>query len=536
MATGEYVKILIVDDEVLIRQGVKHFMNWEQEGFQIVGEASNGEEALELIQRLRPHIVLTDIVMPVMDGEELTRQIKQQYPEIEIIILSSFGEFDYVRSTFQSGVADYILKPKLDIQHLLTVLKLTAERIPALAAGQSGVVQSAASGQEAKATRGGVYSPSVERLLERLMSGYEADAVTEEITALFPYALFRIAGIDTRGLPNGGAHEWSQLMESCKSLLPGAVIHELPEDGAIRACFINGDAASMERLEAAVADSLRRQSSERSQTPVAISAAFRDVRELRTCYRDSLLALLDYSFYVPDIPVLTKKEGLAVTPHTPVFHLDRFIDEFKRGRFQQAFEDLRKHVYELAESAAAEVIAFKSLLGNIVFNVTVLLGNMKYDIKELDKNKYAYFKAIEDARFAREALERLEAFIGEAEACIADKSAAHGSTNMKKLLDYIHEHYAEPLTLSDMARHFHFNPSYLSSYFSAHNSEGFVDYLHKVRIEKAEELLRQGDASIAQIGEMVGYSDHSYFTKVFKKLTGESPSRYRRQFTNEEKE
>ena len=95
----------------------------------IVGEASNGQEALELIEATEPHIIITDIVMPIMDGEELTRIVKEKYPHIEIIILSSFGEFDYVRSTFQSGVVDYILKPKLNADGLLKALKTASSRI-----------------------------------------------------------------------------------------------------------------------------------------------------------------------------------------------------------------------------------------------------------------------------------------------------------------------------------------------------------------------------------------------------------------------
>src|SRR3954471_14313925 len=115
---------------MLIRQGIKHYINWEQEGFLIVGEASNGQEALELVETTNPHIIITDIVMPIMDGEELTRIVKERYPYIEIIILSSFGEFDYVRSTFQNGVVDYILKPKLNADGLLKALKTASSRIP----------------------------------------------------------------------------------------------------------------------------------------------------------------------------------------------------------------------------------------------------------------------------------------------------------------------------------------------------------------------------------------------------------------------
>lgn len=132
---NQICKVLIVDDEILVRQGIKYVLDCEQEGFQIVGEAANGREALNSLLTLQPHIIITDIVMPVMDGEELTRLVKRDYPDTEVIVLSSFSEFHYVRSTFQHGVADYILKPKLEAGALLQVLKKTRERIPGLSGG-----------------------------------------------------------------------------------------------------------------------------------------------------------------------------------------------------------------------------------------------------------------------------------------------------------------------------------------------------------------------------------------------------------------
>ena len=107
-------------------------MNWESEGFKIVGEASNGEEGLEQVRLLKPDIVITDIVMPIMDGEAFVRTLKSSQPQIEVIVLSSFSEFEYVRSTLQHGAADYILKPKLDTDELLQVLQRTAGKIPEL--------------------------------------------------------------------------------------------------------------------------------------------------------------------------------------------------------------------------------------------------------------------------------------------------------------------------------------------------------------------------------------------------------------------
>lgn len=101
-------KVLIVDDEMLIRQGIINYIDWEKEGYQIIGEAANGEEALALLEKERPDIIITDIVMPEMDGIELVKIAKEKNPAVNIIILSSFENFDYVRTTFQHGIADYI--------------------------------------------------------------------------------------------------------------------------------------------------------------------------------------------------------------------------------------------------------------------------------------------------------------------------------------------------------------------------------------------------------------------------------------------
>jgi|GEM_PF-544745 len=116
-------RLLIVDDESLLRQGFMHMTDWETQGFQIVGEASNGKEALEIIAQKSPDIVVTDIKMPLMDGVELTKIIKEDYPGIQVVILSSYNDFEYVREMLRLGAFDYILKPKMNFTELLTVLQ-----------------------------------------------------------------------------------------------------------------------------------------------------------------------------------------------------------------------------------------------------------------------------------------------------------------------------------------------------------------------------------------------------------------------------
>lgn len=512
MTAGELCRVIIADDEILIRQGIKHYINWEQEGFQIVGEASNGQEVLELIENTNPHIIMTDIVMPVMDGEELTRIVKDRYPHIEMIILSSFGEFDYVRSAFQSGVVDYILKPKLDAQGLLKVLKTAASRIPSFQPMDKHINVKLSVGQ----------------IINKLISGYEANYDSESIVNDFPYSHYCLLGADLKAHPSIGtpefhAHITEKIEKGLDEQLSQNVSFSFAFDQDIAGFIIN-----VNRFEIPNVITFATQLAE-SEPGVgfALSEEFTDFSQIGNIYKESLLKLLQYRFYFPDIPLLMKKD-MPEQPKCDNFNLDWFTGEFKRKHFDSAFRYLQDHVTALSGCYQTDVFEYKAFFGNIIFNITILLGNMEYDVGELENAKYSYFKSIDQTHTAGEAVKQLNRFIAEASKCIFSMQSQPDNLNMKKLIEYMMDHYAESLTLTDVAKHFHFNPSYLSSYFSAHNNEGFIEYLNKIRIEEATKLLINGKSSISEISGMVGYSDHSYFCKVFKKLKGLSPSQYKR--------
>lgn len=174
-----YCKVLIIDDEFIMRQGMKHMLEWEKEGFRIVGEATDGQEGLELVAKMQPDIVLADIVMPVLDGIEFSRILQQRYPDVQLIILSSYDKFEYVKTTLLNGAVDYILKPTLNPEILLKTLTGAARNIPGM------VLQ-----KEQKA------SPGMQ--IERMLSG-DQDKPDEALFAeTFPYTLYRMLGINLK--------------------------------------------------------------------------------------------------------------------------------------------------------------------------------------------------------------------------------------------------------------------------------------------------------------------------------------------------
>lgn len=507
-------KILIVDDELLVRQGIKHHLNWEQHGFQIVGEASNGKEALEMIGQLSPDIIITDIVMPVMDGEEFVRILKTHYPRIEVIVLSSYGEFHYVRSTFQSGVADYILKPRLETSELLQVLQITARKIPGL--------------NYTPQSRSGELS--LDQLLERLLAGYEPEDQAQ-LLKFFPHRSFVLAGADLSGV-SGDPHSYmAGLASSLKSWLEESSVPAVPKAIAAESkqllMLINVPQENEWQVFQLVKEFVAEKSSGMPKLVWAVSSGFADLLKLESVYREEWLRLLSYRFYFPDHSCLRASE-LPAVPEVPEFDMKQFLADLRKEQYHEVFHRLREYVGMAVSNYRVPPFEFKSFLGNAIFNMTVVMTEGNERMKELDQVKYDYFKAIDEAKSVSEAVTWMNGFLEMAEQLAEAHTPLPGEANMRRLLEYIDEHYSEPLSLGTLSKHFHFNPSYLSSYFSTHNAEGFSEYLNKIRIRKATELLSASTLTISEISARVGYGDHSYFTKVFKKQTGASPSQYRR--------
>lgn len=518
-----WCKVLIVDDEILIRQGIKHYINWEQEGFQIIGEASNGEEALAVIKEHQPHIVITDMVMPVMDGEELTKIIKRDYPQIEVIILSSFGDFDYVRSTFQHGIADYILKSQLEGPGLLKTLQQVAARLPSFSLH----------------VKKGHESVSIESVIERIMSGYEIGQEDSIVRQALPHRCYCLFGVDVKKRGTDKSVDLLFLKEEVEQEftkhLPAVIYKSMPDDQELITYLFNFDQEQLPTIKKFVQTIVHSVVIANIEIGWIVTEPFTNLTDLKSVYDTKLSALTHYRFYYPETTALIYDQLPGLSEVEEQFQLTRFTEAFKREQFEDALVYLEQHIDQLTTQYMTDELVFKAFLGNVIFNVTILLGNMDYEHKELDKKKYAYIARIDEATIAEDALDQFAAFLLETKDVIAQKASEQSHPHIQRLLDYIDDHYMEHLGLTEMATHFHFNPSYLSNYFSTKNNQGFSEYLNQVRIEKSIELLQKGAESIADISSLVGYSDHSYFCKVFKKLKGISPSSYRRQYFKAEK-
>ncbi|WP_226577727.1 response regulator transcription factor [Halobacillus litoralis] len=501
-------KVVVVDDEMLIRQGIINYIDWEREGFQIAGEASNGNEALQLVEELNPHVLITDVVMPGMNGIELVRIVKEKYPAIEVIVLSSFENFDYVRSSFQIGIADYILKPKLNGEELIKTLQR--------------VVPDSKSPPEIEQQE-----LSIEQVLQKQLSGsYLTPEETEKLETLSE-GVYTLLGICRKLEEEEDGHlRIEKRLEEHRDLKMVKWIDNNESDFST-ALIIQDTLHSSTLYEKSVSTAREYHGGGGGQW--ILSDSFSSLSELTNVYEKQLLKMKEYAFYLPDLPVLMKGNLPDLSRNERPFDLSRFIDRFKQKKFDIAVEELRRHLDSLTKDYTLDVFEFKSWMENVIFNSIVLLGNMKYRVDELETLKYEYFATINEAANVDDAAAPFHDFLKKVQGIVQlEEGQGEHPENVRRLLEHIEDHYAEPLSLTTLANCFHFNPSYLSSYFSTHLKVGFVDYLNKVRIEKAKQILETTKKNIGEVSEMVGYSDPSYFCKVFKRVAGSSPGKYRK--------
>lgn len=516
----ENIRVLIVDDEFIMRQGLRYMIPWEKEGYTIVGEASNGKDAFDLIEKLRPHIIISDIVMPMMDGVDFTVAVHHRYPHIQMIILSGYDNFEYVKQTLMNGVVDYILKPTLTPHELFGVLQKAVARIP-----------------------GYRLSPSVSEkdpcmLLEDILQEEGSQKAVEALEQIFTasyYSLYAVSAAHGSRSANmmGVLYEKVMRMQGEFSGVRNCAVLLKKE----QICVLYGYEMSQRSILRIKLEKLNGQLRLLCPDIVGvISTPFQKLEKAGEIYRSELAGGTDLSFYFPEkalfvmeneqMPSYGEQGGLQDT--TEHFSEKRF--DFARynrlllgGQYHQAAEQLLAYNRQMCEKRS-DVFRMKNQIKNMFM---VFLDLMQMEEAQKRTFQEHILQKIDEAR-ERIPYEQTVAQITEKLLEASRQQLSREDARMDQILSYIEQHYTEELKLEDLGEKFGFSYNYLSAYFNQQMKEGFNDYLNRVRIHKACEVLQDLTVPVAQVSALVGYSGHSYFCRVFKKYTGKTPSEWRR--------
>ncbi|WP_339299683.1 response regulator [Paenibacillus sp. FSL K6-2441] len=513
---GKLVKMLIVDDEAVICEGLRYTIDWSQLGVEVVGEAYDGFEALRLIEEYGAQLVLSDIRMDGMDGLELAKQVRQRYPEVQIVIISGYEDFEYARQAIRVGVGDYLLKP-VDIEELSSVVK---KIVAAIRTG----------GKEEKT-----------REIELWLSGMARHGMAfgQEPPASLNGAQFRIAATQLaefhEHFANMEAERYAAVQEAwlhgLQRALEGSPFHAVSvfdHENLLMTLL-----AAESRIEPVVWDewvakaigSISLGTGE--QIYGGISTVYEDLGETAVRCAEALRLL---TFHVLDgRQVLTPSYGEAVMS-------ERSLPAFDSGEAVQClvsalFKQVREEVHRLVEDMFHFFRESGYLLPeawNLYEELFALLrqrlrksGMTGLDYArrgQPDPNIYNSYAGLETVVI--EDMEELQRLI--------DQNGIDKSYwIVEKAKKYIIERYRTDLKASEVAAWLKITPSYFSYIFKQSTGKGFTEYMNEMRIDQAKHLLATTQDKVFEIADKVGYKEYKYFVSVFKTYTGMTPKEYR---------
>jgi two-component system response regulator YesN len=530
---GEAVyKVFLVDDEIVIREGIRDNVKWQNTGFIFLGEAPDGEMALPLIQETKPDILITDIKMPFMDGLQLSKIIRKTMPWIKIIILSGHDEFEYAREAIKIGVTEYLLKPIASgalIEALdrvaLQIEKETKEREDARKIKKQ-------LEQNAFLLR--------DRFLEELTQGIISTPEIIEgctrfnINIIAKYYLVAIYQID-RCDNNDISREGSDFLKT--QMLIDNIINEAEDIIKFKksmeeiVLILKGDNATNLSERAYDLGQAIKYDVERS-TCYKLSVSIGKVRErlqgVAQSYKDADKVRNSKYIYgknkilsINDV----KSSTMAKKDFTKV-EKNNVRDFIKYGSMSQVGLFIEQHLSNL--NAIKSPIYIHYLLLDVVLDASAIVNELCGKLEDLVPevlNLDGIVAEIDSIERFKELLEHIIIKVMEYRESKAENK--YGSIIIKAK-GFIDTNFSDSnISLNSVAAYVNVSPSHFSTIFSQETGENFIEYLTKVRIKKAMTLLKMTAHRSAEIAYQVGYNDSHYFSYIFKKTVGMTPKEYR---------
>ncbi len=519
-------KVMIVDDEMLVRIGVKALINWEDLGFEIVAEASNGQTAFEKYVALKPDLVITDIKMPKQDGLWLANKIKEYDSNTEIIFLTCYDDFSYAKEAIKLKVSGYILKAEMEEEELKKILTDKKKKLDA-SVGQAIDTQS----NKLRMRNHQEY------LLGLLLSGNRSNELIQEEfekanvewnTRKYCFALFDFRS----SLKNDKNSEYqiSNIIVACLDLIMNKFHDEEMEIfskqfGKSITCFIMAKNANDIKIKKCI-DNL--QSSIKQYFNIEFKSAnspITDSIEEARKYRDWIFEASDYLFYLEDGEHLTK-ETMSRQSDSVFIYDTSFVKEFCQyieDSDSDAIYRKMDMLEELLDKQRGNSLEVKLELSHMINDIFKRFDSCFQD----DNDVFTFQKKVINAEELKEVIEIIREFLNNV---ITENSISRADNTdilIKRAVQHINDHYDKKITLDDIAGYVGISKYYFSVLFKKEKDITFSSYLNTVRIEKAKQLLKNPQITINDVVYEVGFNDPQYFSKTFKKYVGMTVTEYR---------
>ena len=551
------IKVFLVEDEYAIREGIKKSVDWEKDGFELVGEAGDGEVAFPKILKSKPDILITDIRMPFMDGLELSKLVKKELPGIRIVVLSGYDDFNYAKEAISIGVEEYMLKP-VSGDNLMKELKRIAETIISerqeeevrqkylkereeirvlaqqkflhdIIDGKLSIQTSLNTGRELGIDiTAAYYSTTLMQIFPRNISSIEIDEYSGVKEEIYSQIKSRYSNLENVYLYQQVGDvlcflEKADSADEMHSNITSRIesIAELMENYPEMLYFISVG-KPVERIRdvnISYADASKkfaeRYMLEESyvfyEDMEGTSRIKEDIRAERLENRESINNLDIQSI---DVSIVAKKSIYSFMKQGTITEIDDLVEEYFSSMGEEAVESVMLRQYVLVESLLSAIALLESV-GLSREDASQILGELTDPVR--------YNTSVEAAReYVRSLLHVMIEYRNQ----LSDKKYSGIIGKAKK---YIQENYQnEEMSLQSVASNVNVSSNHFSAIFRKETGETFIDYLTEVRMEKAKDLLVSTSMKTSEVGYEVGYRDPHYFSYIFKKTQGVSPKEYRK--------
>ena len=542
------VKVYLVEDEIIIRQSIKNSIDWEKEGYEFVGDASDGELALPVILKEKPDILITDIRMPFMDGLELSRMVKAELPDIKIVILSGYDDFEYAKQAIKIGVAEYLLKPVSSavlLEHLSEIAEKVRDEREDLALKKvyyqemqeneelikmkflgeliSGKLSLADAMEKGKRFHMNLSGPFYRIILfkfiqEDHVQAEQSEALAEAYEAVGNY----VDGLKDAFRFQRGVEGWAFLLTS---------VEEDMEAQTER--FIEGLKEVIAPFEALTWFG-------------GIGSEAARLRELRYSFREADKAFAGRFVQEPNQIISVEQlnyEQLDNEFDANIFgeinQFDQIITRFLSSGSREEVESFVGALFSvISEDHFRSLMIRQYIIMDIYATVLAFCKKLRKDtgadgeaagqMESLRENEEILKRAVLTA----ESVDDIKDYIGtlldhviELRNTLSGRRYSDIIRTARKRIEQ--DYMSEDISLNTVAAEVCMSPSYFSSVFSKEMGKTFIEYLTEVRMEKAKQYLVCSSMKTSEISYEVGYKDPHYFSYIFKKTQGCTPKEYR---------
>lgn len=542
------LKIFLAEDEVVVRETIKRMIPWEELGFELVGEAADGEMALPLLIRQQPDLLITDIKMPFMDGLTLARLAKKEIPGLKVVILSGYDDFNYAKQAIGIGVEDYLLKP---ITKNALIERLSEIR----------------SRYEHEKTQKEYYEK-----FQREMQAYEKNSSRDFFEALVGgsmdmmevYKRAEKLGLDIVAEAynvliftmncdedfSGQRDEYSsweaEALELLENFFAGHSSAMLFRSNIFSyGVLLKGQRETIEENTRACVDEIRKILSRqdgRREWFLAVGQSVDRLSQIQKSYHTASRAFSQRYLYDENILYYDEMEtmehpgGQAETEDNAYLQKvdvnalnPAILQKFLSNGLQEETENFVKDYFYAIGQEPMESLVFRNyVILNVRFSVISFIKGLGCDTNEMESADTEEVLA-ESGKNMESAIAYAKKMISQAIEIRDQNSGNKNRSILKTAVDFIDSHYMdEEISLNTVANVANVSSNHFSALFSQNMGQTFIEYLTTLRMNKAKELLRCTGMRSSEIAGEIGYKDAHYFSYLFKKTQGMTPSDYRK--------